>query len=206
MSKTHRYLLAGFVTFLLTISIGFIAKAEAPLQAPPLPTEGWRVCEDLGIGSVPGLGENRQRFVLCNNPTGWQVLVYCLDPGMTPPSVGAYCSLINDGTFWCGDGIQQLEFYEIYQLPPTPTSTATDTATSTATATATATSIPPTLTPLPSQTVPAATQAPTTVVTNVVRVAPGGPGNLGWLIAGLSLTTGVLAGFFVLIRRASRTK
>lgn len=193
MSKTQRHLLTGLITFILTFSIWFIARADALQQAPPLPTDGWRVCQDLGVGSIPGLGEDRQRFVLCNNPTGWQVQVYCLNPGVTPPPVGAYCSLVSGSTFWCGNGVQQLEFYAILQLPPTPT----------ATATATATSIPPTLTPLPSQTQPAATRAPTAAATTVVRVAPGGPGNLGLFIAGSLLSAMLLAGIVLLIRRKS---
>lgn len=197
MTKTQRHILTGLLTLVLTFSIAYIARAEALQQAPPLPTDGWRVCQDLGIGSVPGLGEDRQRFVLCNPPTGWQVQAYCLNPGVTPPSVGAYCSMVSDSTFWCGDGIQQLEFYGILQLPPTPTSTFTATATSTATTT----SIPPTFTPGPSQTAPAATRAPTTAATPVVRVAPGGPGNREWIVAGAVLLSSLLAGVAWLIHR-----
>lgn len=197
MPIKRRFFLTGIITGILLFTIWLNANANPHIQAPPLPTDGWRVCQDLGVGSVPGLGEDRQRFVLCNPPTGWQVQVYCLNPGVTPPGVGDYCSLVGGTTFWCGDAVQQLEFYGILQIPPTPTATAT--------ATNTATTIPPTATVLPSQTLPpAATQAPTVVATAVIRVAPGGPGNLGIISISILFSSAVIAGAFILSRQKSR--
>lgn len=203
MPIKQRFFLTGIITGILLVTIWLNANANPHQQTPPLPTDGWRVCQDLGVGSVPGLGEDRQRFVLCNPPTGWQVQVYCLNPGVTPPGVGAYCSLVSGNTFWCGDTVQQLELYGILQIPPTPTATAT----ATNTATPTATALPPTATLQPSQTPPpAATQAPTVIATAVVRVAPGGPGNLGVISIGILFSSALLAGAVILARRQSRSR
>lgn len=224
MPKKDRTLLIGLIFNLLFLSTWFDAKASAARQTPPLPTEGWRVCEDLGVGTVPGLGEERQRFLVCNNPAGWEVQAYCLDPGQTPPSVGAYCSLVGENTLWCGDAVQQIEIYAILQIPPTPSATPTATQTSTATMTPTATpsptstmtstatpipsasAVPPSATPLPSQTAPAATQAPAPRPTATQRIAPGGPGNLGRIGLGALLTGTMLIGMVLLVRKGSRRR
>ncbi|TLN01881.1 cell surface glycoprotein related protein, partial [bacterium] len=96
-----------------------------------------------------------------------------------------------------------LELYGILQIPPTPTATAT----ATNTATPTATALPPTATLLPSQTPPpAATQVPTVGVTAAVRVAPGGPGNLGVISIGILFSSAILAGAVILARRQSRSR
>lgn len=195
MHIKDRLFITAIIVSLLFVSTRLSAKANAPRQTPPLPVEGWRVCEDFGVGSIPGLGEPRQRFGICNN--GWEVQAYCLNPGETPPTVGEYCSMLNDDVFWCGDGIQQLQLFAILQIPPTPTPTPT----ATNTPTPTPTTIPPTATAVPSQTPPAATQAPTARPTNIVRVSPGGPGNLGEVAFSAFLSIAGLAGIAWLMRR-----
>jgi hypothetical protein len=46
------------------------------------PVHNWRVCADLGVGVVPGLGIRRQRFRLCHSQ-GWRagVLLAAIPPG-----------------------------------------------------------------------------------------------------------------------------
>jgi hypothetical protein len=129
------------------------------------PVDGWIVCQDLGIGPVPGLPGPRQRLLLCH-PSGWQVRVYCLDTTKPPPPIGHSCTRTGWDTYRCGKIYQPLREYRIQTTPtstPTPSPTATQTPTLTPTATATSTSTP----------------AP--VVVTPVRVRPGGGGN-GWLV------------------------
>jgi hypothetical protein len=200
MRMKYRILLLAFLFSSLSFSIWLNARGSVLGQTPPLPAEGWRVCQDLGVGVVPGLSEERQRFVLCNNPPGWEVQVYCLDPGSAPPDIGTNCSLLGDNIFWCGDSVQQLQLYGILQIPPTATASAT----ATATLTATATSLPPSATPLPSQTQPAATRTSAPRPTATARVAPGGPGNLAQIYAGAIVALAVLMAGIVLFSRLTR--
>jgi hypothetical protein len=115
-----------------------------------LPQHGWTICEDLGVGYEPGMPEERQMFRLCHS-AGWELIAYCLDPGVDPPGVGRYCSMINDDVFWCGDDVQELNRLYPLQTPtdppvdpdtPTPTPTWTSTPTHTPTSTATTTNTP----------------------------------------------------------------
>ena len=141
--------------------------SAAPLSQDDLPIFGWVVCEDLGMGTVPGVPEPVQHFRLCHQQ-GWELLAYCLEPEVPPPPVETICERIDDDTYWCGDGIQQLRHFQILQTPtPVPPDTATPTQTETPTPTQTETSTPtPTFTltntPLPTVT-PTATieEAPT---------------------------------------------
>lgn len=231
MSKTLRFFLTGLLTYILLLAVLLNVKASPSRQTPPLPSEGWRVCQDLGVGSVPGLVEDRQRFALCNPPTGWEVQAYCLNPGVTPPGIGALCSLIGESTFWCGDTIQQLELYAILQIPPTPTETPTATATNTPSATPTptetatntptetATSIPtatasstPLQTSTPIATRPPAIASPTPTVAGpsatppLPRVAPGGPGNLAAVSISILLSGALFVGLITFVRRSTRMR
>lgn len=146
------------------------------------PVHNWRVCQDLGVGPVPGLSEPRLRLRLCHN-RGWEVLTYCLQPQRPAPSIGTRCSRVSANTYWCGTGFQNLREYAVEQTPTaTPTATFTPTSTSTpiptSTPTSTASPPPPTLTP----------PAPTTVPPLATRTAapprarPGGKGNFDWRV------------------------
>ncbi len=119
------------------------------------PVDNWIVCQNLGVGVVPGLPDERQRFRLCHDQAGWEVVAYCLQPDLPAPVVGTICSLIDEDTFFCGSGIQNLRVYGVVQTPsPTPTATTTPTTTPT---------------PTPSET-PRTTPRP----------RPGGAGNFSW--------------------------
>ena len=156
-------LLLGVIVLVL---VWFLADpvSAAPLEAPEQsrffsrlnqePTYNWRVCADLGVGVVPGLGIRRQRFRLCHNQ-GWQVLAYCLQPARPAPAIGTRCSRVNANTFWCGNGIQNLRTYRVEETPtPTPTTSGT----------------------------PAPTGTPTPTTTPIPRGArPGSPGIIEWL-------------------------
>jgi hypothetical protein len=132
------------------------------------PVNGWIVCQDLGIGPVPGLPGPRQRFVLCH-PSGWQVRVYCLDTTKPPPPLGRSCTRISSDTYRCGNINQPLKEYQILVTPThTPTPTATQTPTLTPTSTPTSTSTP--------------VFTPTPVVVTPGRVRPGGGGNGGLVL------------------------
>jgi len=156
--------------------------AEIPTLAPPnlhspeellqgpLPVYNWHVCGDLGIGFVPGIGM-RAQFLLCHNQ-GWELQAYCLQPALPAPEIGTVCSRVNEDTFWCGAGIQNLREFRILQAPtPTPTITPSPTFTLTPTPTNTST---PTITPTP--TTP---RSPTPTPTRPPR--PGGSGSIEWV-------------------------
>jgi len=140
-----RRLVFLFLVILLALVVPLLLRSQpapasseelVPLsfQAPDdLPRYNWRVCEDLGVGPVPGLPDARQRFRLCHNQ-GWQLLAYCLQPTRPAPVVGTTCSRISGNTYWCGDGIQNLREYAVLQTPaptPTPSPTSTPSATPT---------------------------------------------------------------------------
>jgi len=172
-------ILIPFLLLLLLLFPSSSAVASPPAQQV-LPPEGWQLCSDLGMVTIPGIGD-RQLFQMCQGE-GWEVQAYCLDPGMPIPPIGATCSLLGGDTFWCGDGIQQLQLFQIIETPVPSTSTPTPTLT-------------PTPTPTSVQTTqPAPTAAPETPVPTLPsRPTPGGPGNgsvflfLGSLAAGLIL-------------------
>lgn len=151
-----------------------------------LPSYGWTVSEDLGVGQVPG-GPTAQRFVL-EQVNGWEVLAYCLDPQEPPPPVGTSCELMNENTFWCGDEFQNLREYQILQTPPPPVNTPTYTRTPTRTATSTPSHTP---TAIPT-TIPTATntEIPKPAPTPTPRPKMGGDGNLQ-LGDGVRLAVGI---------------
>ncbi len=163
------FILTGFI--LAVMGMGFLWTQAKSAGSEPLdgsgmtgilgpvfqqPVYNWRVCADLGVGTVPGTGLTRQRFRLCHNQ-GWTVLAYCLQPSRPAPALGTLCSRTNANTFWCGNGIQNLRTYRV-QETPTPTPAATGT-------------------PAPSQT-PAATPTPTP---QQRRARPGGPALIEWI-------------------------
>lgn len=138
------------------------------LLQDPLPVYNWHVCGDLGIGFVPGIGM-RAQFLLCHNQ-GWELQAYCLQPALPAPEIGTVCSRVNEDTFWCGAGFQNLREFRILQAPtPTPTITPTFTPTPTPTSTST-----PTITLTPTTPV-----SPTPTPTRPPR--PGGSGSIEWL-------------------------
>jgi hypothetical protein len=187
-----------------------VFQAEADL-----PIEGWRVCEDLGFGPVPGVPDLRQRFRLCH-PAGWVIRTFCRDPELVPPPLGRRCIRIGTETFDCGGNFQLLRFYRFDQTPvPTPTpvgtgtptatasstatSSATATVTASATATATATSTA-SATPTPSTTATVQTVFDTATPTRrarpqATRVRPGGIGFLQQIAGWLSLPASTPAPF-----------
>ena len=212
--KRYTWLLIvfGVVVFGLTIIIYLSQRVLASPLAPVAdiqaisaekPIEGWIVCQDLGIGPVPGLPDNRQRFILCH-PSGWEVRVYCLDVGEPPPNIGRNCTRINEDTYFCGNAFQRLREYRVLVTPtdtPTPTNTPTNTPTPTHTPT-------PTTTPTPTLTSTAtATSTPTRlapVVTPPRRPRPGGRGNawlVGWAVAGAGFFALYAAGTVYLLRK-----
>jgi hypothetical protein len=226
--KRFLFLILGFGLGCLVIffasgsdsSTGSVVQAAAP-AAPAAqaakPIYGWRVCEDLGPGTVPGVG-TRQRFRMCQGD-GWVVLAYCLEVGKTPPPLNTLCSYVSATNIWCGDAYQYLQEYGVLATAapttaPTRTATATSTSTSTPTRTATltrTTTATLTRTPLASLTstrlATIAQQASATVARGGgnTRTRPGGPGNLEsletWGVAGLTFLTLLAAG---LIDRALR--
>lgn len=176
----------------------------APMPQATLPPEGWVVCADLGIGQPPGAPVNSQLMLLCAGDD-WEVRAFCLEPAKPAPAIGTGCSLDNTGVFWCGDGEQLLQLYQIQQTPA-PTATPIP---------ATATPIP-SATPLPSATIlpsptapeqptaPAFTPAPGIAPTVFVRPNAGGPGNLLPVLALAALVSG--AGLILGARFVSRRK
>lgn len=170
-----------------------------PLLQEPRPIYDWYVCEELNVGPIPGVTEPRLRFRVCHNE-GWELLAYCLQPNWPAPEEGAACALIDDDTFWCGEGLQNLREYAILQTPfptttptlaqtvaPTPTATASPVAATqtpgTPLATATATPAAGTLTPSAPTATPAAPTATQPAAIATQRPSPGGLGYLGWLVS-----------------------
>jgi hypothetical protein len=130
------------IAFFWSIASGAAAEGNESDPLPGLqpalkPIYGWYICEDLGLGPVPGLTDIRYRVKLCH-PDGWVVRAYCLRPLLENPPKGAECVRTGPLTYWCGDGVQPVKEYVTKQVPPTPTPTATPTPTPTPTATPTA--------------------------------------------------------------------
>ncbi len=157
-----------------------------------MPLYNWHVCEDLWLGDVPGVPDQRVRLRLCSNQ-GWEILAYCLQPHLEAPPIDTTCENTGDDTYWCGDEYQLLRAYDILVTPtPTATNTNTPTATNTNTPTATNTNMPTatatataTSTPTPTNT-PTATNTqegppPVSTATAPPRTGPGGKGNLEWI-------------------------
>lgn len=165
-----------------TISVSSSFSFDQLFQGS-LPQHGWSVCADLGIGPVPGQPGNIQRVRLCHG-SGWEVNAFCLEPAKPVPPVGTLCSMVNATDFWCGDANQEVRQYQIQQTPPpVPSSTPTLTLT---TPPNQPTSTP--LTPAPQQ---SSTPAPQATVFS--RPSPGGPGNLGLLLASAATVAGLAA-------------
>lgn len=205
---------------LLPLTTPLYAAARGALQ-DELPSEGWTVCSVGGIQFIDEVGENRQVFEVCHQ-MGWRYQVYCTQPNVPVPQVGAFCSLFSGGLLWCGEGVQQLQMYAILQTPEatlTPTSSPTATETSTVTPTVTASSMPtttftPTGTPLALTIVPSetATQAVLTATPPILRTfppdnhpRPGGPGNVvfAWAFTVFAFVP-LLAAAFLMRRRIAK--
>jgi len=151
--------------FILALWLVFapLHDVQAAILLQDLPAHEWYVCRDLGIGSVPGVPDPRQRLKLCH-PKGWVIYTYCLQPGVPAPPLGTICDRVGENTFVCGGGYQWLQLYAMIATPaPTGTATAVPT---TPVPTATGTLIP---TPTPAR--------PTTVPTP--RTVPGGSSSRG---------------------------
>jgi hypothetical protein len=157
---------------LLLIFLHAQGVRAAPLLQTTPPQYNWYVCEDLGIGSVPGLPGQYQRLRLCHR-RGWQVLAYCIEPDVPPPPLNTICSRISADTYWCGDLYQLLREYAQEETPtPAPTDTQTPVPSFTPSSTFTST---PTSTPLPSATAsPSPTPSPTFTSTPVTATPPAG--------------------------------
>jgi hypothetical protein len=203
----------------LFLSVGLLVGSQlwgsspASLNLDDLPVFGWQVCEDMGMGDVPGVPEQVQRFRLCNHP-GWELLAYCLEPEEPPPPVETICERIDDNTYWCGDEYQQLRHFQILQTPtPAPPATATPTDTSTPTPTVTPTStstVTLTTTPSPTAT-PTFTDTPTTTTEATATVTPrppmGGRGNaepgdlIRWATGSFFIGLGLTLAWVELLKR-----
>lgn len=183
-----------FIVSILLIGLTVINPVSANHQQNSLPQYGWVVCEDLGIGEVPGQ-DPAHRFRLCNQRV-WEVLAFCIEPEVPVPPLDTICELMNGEIFWCGDGVQLLQ---IFQILPTSTPPPTDTPTPTSTATITPTSTPtqiPTSTPTstPTEVIP-----PTFTITPTKRDRMGGSGNfdntdligvlIGIVLIGIGIST-----------------
>jgi hypothetical protein len=104
-----------------------------PSLQEPMPPEGWTVCEVGELEYIQEVNEVRQVFKVCN-AQGWEIKVFCTQPGIPAPGDGTGCSYEPGGTFWCGGSVQVLKFFAIIQEPPptetpTPTPVPTDTPT-----------------------------------------------------------------------------
>ncbi|MBE0408140.1 MAG: hypothetical protein IBX69_00225 [Anaerolineales bacterium] len=149
-------LVVPMVAIGLLFSLQVWQSSAATLNQEDLPVFGWSVCEDLGMGVVPGVPNPVQRFRLCHQQA-WELLAYCLEPEIPPPPEGTICERIDGDTYWCGDGIQQLRHFQILQTPtPVPPDTLTPTPTSTHTSTPT----------------PTSTSSPTPTTTNTATHSP----------------------------------
>lgn len=126
----------GFLFFGVSFVVGFtLSKAMLPndraIAANVImdqPTYNWFVCEDLGMGTIPGVPDSRQILRLCHNQ-GWEIRAYCLQPSIPAPPIGQSCSHTPEGTYWCGDAYQLLEEFAL-DVTPTPTLVPTETNTS----------------------------------------------------------------------------
>jgi hypothetical protein len=140
----NRAKIAGIslLIFCVSVVLGFMLSrmilpdsqvlAANQIFAPP--TYNWFVCEDLGLGVVPGVPGLRQILRLCHNQ-GWEIRAYCLQPGVPVPPIGSTCSNTPEDTFWCGDGFQILQEFAQDVTPtaspvPLETNTAVPTQTS----------------------------------------------------------------------------
>lgn len=163
MSKRVFLFLLGLIVLLLLLVLIW-TRVDSSAPSIPLdvgdrstnakPIYNWRVCGDLGMGTIPGVPGQRQRFRLCHR-RGWVVLAYCLQPNWPAPPVGRICTRVNEDTYYCGGGFQNLREYLVQETPtatPSPTQPSTSTATPTATNTITPTptnTLTPTSTPRP---------------------------------------------------------
>lgn len=198
----------GLICLLILAAVVVIAFLEptgassARLFQDDIPTEGWTVCRIGGLMYIPEVGEVRQIFEICH-ADGWRYQTYCLQPLLPVPELNTMCSILDNDTVWCGDGVQQQRLYALLDTPVapetlTPTHTATSTSTSTRTATptqtATVTSTPTrTGTPTTTRTLPAPPDYPD-------RPPPGGPGNTE-IITLLFGSAGVVTAAWTLRRR-----
>lgn len=175
------------------------SAVEAPRLLKPLKQQyGWQVCAIAEIGPIPGVGE-RQKVELCHSD-GWRIMTYCLDPQMPVPEVGDFCSQTSPEVFWCGEGVQRLQYLTILETPG-PQATRTRTVTPTVT---------PSRTPTRTQTPTALAHAeesptPRPSATPYARPQAGGPGNLelGGAVLALIAAAGGSA-WWVFRRRARR--
>ena len=185
----NNYILITIILFVTTAALfgwQLFNVSANPVQQGDKPKYNWTVVEDLGIDVFPGVGE-AQHFRV-SHATGWEVLAYCLQPGEAPPPVGCTCELLEGDVFWCGDDYQDIQLYQVLQVPqPPPTSTSTSTTTSTPTAT----SLPPTQVP---------TQKPSPTPTPRPKMGGGGSVQTLGIVrfaAGLSLfAVGILLAVF----------
>jgi hypothetical protein len=164
MKHHHRFLglLVGAGISALLTALTVIWSLHLPVtsaRAAPLlsekPVSGWYVCQDLGIGSVPGVPDLRQRFQLCHDE-GWIVNTYCTQPGLPVPPLGRSCTRIGEEKYSCGTNNQLLRKYQILS---TPVDTATPVDTPTPNATPTQTITPPPV---------IATETPTNTPTSIL--------------------------------------
>lgn len=191
-------LLTGLTaTIFVIVSLSFLllSTPKTALGQAPLPQNGWTVCQDLGIGPVPGQG-SLQRLRMCGSD--YEVDTYCLQPALPAPAVGTMCSMVNGTDFWCGDTVQIMRLYQIVATPQPPTATPPPTATQPPAPTATTVPPAPQETPnvQPTATVVAAQSTP------FVRPSPGGKSYLGLT---LTMTAGaaglLLLGISLVLRR-----
>ncbi|MBW6465237.1 MAG: hypothetical protein K0B06_01875 [Brevefilum sp.] len=183
-----------FMTSFLLLGLEFVYPKINVSTPKNMPINGWVVCEDLGIGEVPGHSP-AQRFRLCNGDF-WELLAYCANQSLPAPPEGTVCELIDEDTFWCSDDYQPIRIYEIL-----PTSTARPTVTATLTPTHTPTSTPthtPTSTPTHT---PTNTPTPSPTYTPTKRPRLGGHSNLQtedivqWLLGAFLISFGIIMAF-----------
>lgn len=182
----------GFLFFCVSFAVGFTLSRtmypDSQVMAANVvldqPIYNWYVCEDLGMGTIPGVPDQRQILRLCHNQ-GWQIRAYCMQPSMPAPPIGVSCSHTPEGPYWCGDSYQLLQEY-ILDVTPTATQIPTETNTpipeetrlpsATASLTPSATEIytdtpPPTFTPrvtYASTLTPASTNTPVPSLTGTI--------------------------------------